>query len=102
VNDDVPAVKNGSGSRPALVRVASQRSLPALLDECLDEVLGVLLQHVVDLVEQGVHVVGEGVRAAPELTVVRGGPLGGGLVYLLGRTLACDFPLLSLVAIGTS
>src|ERR1700749_2436080 len=35
------------------------RILAALLDVRADELLGVLLQHLVDLVEDGVHVVGE-------------------------------------------
>ena len=51
-NEEVPGCRKAAGRRGS-----PQGSLPALLDERLHEVLGVGLQHVVDLVEDRVDVV---------------------------------------------
>src|SRR5215467_7958810 len=52
-------------------------SLAALLDVRADELLGVLLEHLVDLVEDRVHVIGE--LLVPLLDL-----LGGGRLVLFG------------------
>src|SRR5580658_7817633 len=51
--------------------------LPALLHVGPDELLGVLLEHLVDLVENRVHVVGELLLPLPDL-------LGGAGLHLVG------------------
>ena len=56
-NDDVPGRQERRRQPPG--RRTSSSSLPALLDERLHEVLGVGLEHVVDLVEDRVDVVVE-------------------------------------------
>src|SRR5829696_4321765 len=53
VNEEDPGVRKAVGSPPARQR----RSLAALLHEALDELLGVALEDVVDLVEDRVDVV---------------------------------------------
>src|SRR5690606_24533791 len=56
-NDDDPGVVNASGSRPGwsvLIELPSPFLLAALLHEAPDEGLRVRLQHLVDLLEEGV------------------------------------------------
>src|SRR5438309_3947424 len=64
-------------------------SLPALLDVALDELLGVLLQHGVDLVEDVVHLL-------LELLALGGGLRLFGVRALLGLTLLGLLPFLLL------
>src|SRR5579875_1590851 len=56
-----PGTRKAAGSRPGPSRASltEPSSLAALLHVGADELLGVLLEHLVDLVEEGVHVVGE-------------------------------------------
>src|SRR5580704_11726613 len=78
-----PTVKSeptGDPSRPyyrvpdqTLLR-GSARSLPALLHVGPDELLGVLFEHLVDLVQDRVHVVGQGLL--PFLDILGGLRLG--------------------------
>src|SRR5919106_5539119 len=62
---------------------SSPGSLAALLDERLHEVLGVGLQYLVDLVENGVDVVVEGFLALGDIGLGSHLLLGGGLLTAL-------------------
>src|ERR1700750_1511562 len=67
--------------RARLRRTGARRDRPGLLAALLhvgpDELLGVLLEHLVDLVEDGVHVVGQLLLALLDVTRrLRLGPLG--------------------------
>ena len=57
-NDELPGAEE-RGRRAGRHVASASRSLAALLDEAADELLGVLLEHVVDLVEDRVDVVVE-------------------------------------------